>query len=84
MYIIIIMCADADAGDCMRTPISESGMKVDSGRRIPCRTGKSKLRQYCSCGFGPDGLPTGLFRCLRLKCVIMHNLHVLQRRQMLR
>ena len=29
----------------LRTHVRESALKVDSGRKIPCRTGESNLRQ---------------------------------------
>ena len=39
---------DVNAYDCTRgctDTVRESALKVDSGRKIPCRTGKSNLRQ---------------------------------------
>ena len=38
------MLMDAIALGSVRTP-EESALKVDSGRKIPCRTGESNLRQ---------------------------------------
>ena len=32
-------------GGCTDTHVRESALKVDSGRKIPCRTGESNLRQ---------------------------------------
>ena len=32
-------------GGCTGTVIRESALKADSGRKIPCRTGESNLRQ---------------------------------------
>ena len=34
-------------GGCTDT-VRESALKVDSGRKIPCRTGDSNPRQYCA------------------------------------
>ena len=48
---------DTDACDC--TP-GLSALEVDSGRKIPCRTGDSKLCQYYACIFQLDTLPTEL------------------------
>ena len=39
-------------GGCSTTT-RESALKVDSGRKIPCCTGESNLRQYCAELFGP-------------------------------
>ena len=47
-YRIFIVRTDVNASDRTRgftdTEI-ESALKVDSGKKIPCRTGKSNLRQ---------------------------------------
>ena len=43
MCTLILMHAIADEG-CTDT-VGESALKVDSGRKIPCRTGESNLRQ---------------------------------------
>ena len=45
------MYKDVNACDCTQgctDPIRESALKVDSGRKIPCRTGESNLRQRCA------------------------------------
>ena len=45
---IFIVRTDVDACDCTRgctDTVRESALKVDSWRKIPCRTGKSNLRQ---------------------------------------
>ena len=39
------MLVHAIAHESVRTPVRESSLKVDSGRKIPCRTGESNLRQ---------------------------------------
>ena len=39
------MLMHAIAHGCVRTRVRESALKVDSGRKVPCRTGESKLRQ---------------------------------------
>ena len=42
------MRTDVNAWDCTRGStftVRESALKVDSGRKIPCRTGESNLRQ---------------------------------------
>ena len=36
-----------DACDCTDA-VRESALEVDSGRKIPCRTRDSNLRQYCA------------------------------------
>ena len=41
----MLMHAIAHAG--VRTHVRESSLKVDSGRKIPCRTRESNLRQQC-------------------------------------
>ena len=46
-YGIFNVRADVDACDCIRgctDTVRESALKVDSGRKIPCRTEQSKLR----------------------------------------
>ena len=35
----------AIAHGCVRTHVRESALKVDSGRKTPCRSGESNLRQ---------------------------------------
>ena len=47
-YGIFNMHADVNACDCTRGcthTVKESALKVDSGRKIPYRTGESNLRQ---------------------------------------
>ena len=47
-YGIFNMHTDVNACDCTRgctDTLRESALKVDSGRKIPCRTGESNLRQ---------------------------------------
>ena len=47
-YRIFNVCTDVNACDCTqvcRDTRRESARKVDSGRKIPCRTGESNLRQ---------------------------------------
>ena len=47
-YGIFNVRIDVDACDCTRGcmgTVKESTLKVDSGRKIPCRTGESNLRQ---------------------------------------
>ena len=42
---------DINACDCTRgcrDTVEESALKVDSGRKIPCRTGESNLRRRCT------------------------------------
>ena len=39
------MLMHAIAHGCVRTHVRESALKVDSGRKIPCRTGDSNLPQ---------------------------------------
>ena len=46
MCALILMHAIADEG-CTDT-IGESALKVDSGRKIPCLTRESNLRQQCA------------------------------------
>ena len=41
--------------------VTQSALKADSGRKIPCRTGDSNPRQYCACFYQLDALPTELF-----------------------
>ena len=41
------MLMHAIARGCLRTHERESAPNVDSGRKIPCRTGESNLRQRC-------------------------------------
>ena len=41
----ILMCEIAHGG--VRTHVRESALKVDSGRKIPCHTRESNLRQWC-------------------------------------
>ena len=40
----MLMHAIAHGG--VRTHVRESALKLDSGRKIPCRTGESNLRQW--------------------------------------
>ena len=45
---IFNVCADANACDCTQgcaDRVGESALKVDSQRKIPCRTGESNLHQ---------------------------------------
>ena len=47
-YGILKVCADVNACDCTwgcTDTVRESALKVDSGRKISCRTGKSNLRE---------------------------------------
>ena len=47
-YRIFNVRTDVDASDCTwgcTDIIRESALKVDSGRKIPCHTGESKLHQ---------------------------------------
>ena len=47
-YRIFKVRTDVSARDCTRgctDTVRESALKVDSGRKIPCRTGESKERQ---------------------------------------
>ena len=44
-------------GSCT-DPVRESALKVDSGRKIPCRTRDSNQRQYCAWLLQPAALPT--------------------------
>ena len=46
---LMLMHAIAQGG-CTDT-VRKSALKVDSGRKIPCRTGDSNLHQYCFCLF---------------------------------
>ena len=39
------MLMHAIAHEGVRTHVKESALKVDSNRKIPCRTGESNLRQ---------------------------------------
>ena len=51
-YRIFNARTDVDACDCTRGctyTVWESALKVDSGRKIPCRTGESNLRQRRAC-----------------------------------
>ena len=43
MYAQMLMHAIAHG--CVRTHVRESALTVDSGRKMPCRTGDSKLHQ---------------------------------------
>ena len=48
-YGIFDLRTDVNACDCTRgctDTVRESALKVDSGRKIPCRTGESNLRQW--------------------------------------
>ncbi len=36
------------AHESVRTHVRESALKTDSGRKIPCRTGESKLPTRCA------------------------------------
>ena len=59
-YRIFNARTDVDACDCTRgctDTARESALKVDSGRKIPCRTGESNLRQRRD---GPMLWPTEL------------------------
>ena len=59
-YRIFIVHTDVHACDCTRGYTDterESALKVDSGRKIPCRTGESNLRQRRA---GPMSLSTEL------------------------
>ena len=51
VFGIFNMSTDVDACNCAQSgcldTISESALKVDSGRKIPCRSGDSNLHQYC-------------------------------------
>ena len=42
------MYMHAIAQGSVRTPLRESALKVDSERKIPCRTGESNVRQQCA------------------------------------
>ena len=47
-YRIFNMRTDVHACDCtrnVRTHVRDSALKIDYGRKIPCRTGESNLRQ---------------------------------------
>ena len=47
-YGVFDVRTDIHARDCTRgytDTVGESALKVDSGRKIPCRTGESNLRQ---------------------------------------
>ena len=63
-YRIFNVRTDVDACDCTRgctDALGESALKVDSLRKIPCRTGEADLRQRCA---GPtlyqlSYIPTG-------------------------
>ena len=49
-YRIFNVRTDVNAGDCTRgftDTVRESALKVDSGKKIPCRTGESNLRHRC-------------------------------------
>ena len=64
----MLMHAIAHGG--VRTHVRESALKVDSGRKIPCRTGESNLRQRCA---GPmlyqlSYIPTSYGDILRAEC----------------
>ena len=51
---------DVNACDCAlgcTDTVREFSLEVDSGRKIPCRTGESNLRQRCC---RSDALPTEL------------------------
>ena len=48
---IFSVCADVDSCDCTQDftdTVRESALEVDSGRKIPCRTGDSNRLQYCA------------------------------------
>ena len=48
VYGIFNVCTDVNACDCTRgctDTVRESALKVDSWRKIPCRTGESNLRR---------------------------------------
>ena len=51
---------DTAHGDCMDI-VRESALEVDCGRKIPCRTGDSNPRQYCTLAFQSDSLPSDVF-----------------------
>ena len=72
MFGIFIVRPDVDACDCSweevgggggdsTDTVKESALKVDTRRKIPCRTGDSNPRQYCALAFQSDALPTELF-----------------------
>ena len=48
-------------GGCTHT-VRESAPKGDTGRKVPCRTGQSNLRQHCAwlSAFQSDALPAEL------------------------
>ena len=48
-YGIFNVCTDVNACDCARVctdTVRQTALKVDSGRKIPCRTGESNLRWW--------------------------------------
>ena len=50
-YKIFNMRTDVNACDCTRgctDTVRESALKVDSGKKIPCRTGELNLPQWCA------------------------------------
>ena len=61
--------------DCIDT-LRESILKVDSGRKIPCRTGNSNPRQYCAWLFSRSLLPTELSPAQEM---VMRNVYILHR-----
>ena len=51
-YRINNVHTDVNASDCTRgctDTVRESALKIDSGKKIPCRTGGSNLRQRRAC-----------------------------------
>ena len=60
-YRIFYVRTDVNAWGCTRgcrDTVIESALKVDCGRKIPCRTGESNLRQRHTC---PTFLPTHVY-----------------------
>ena len=50
-YKIFNVCTNVNACNCTwwcADTVRESALKVDSGRKIPCRTEESNLRQRCA------------------------------------
>ena len=57
--VCVCVCVCSRACVCVYVE-SHSVLKVDSGRKILCRTGDSNPRQYCAWIFQSDALPTEL------------------------
>ena len=66
------MLMHAIAHECCRDTVRESALKVDSGRKIPCRTGiEPASRAYRS-----DALPTELYpRLVGQDCLVSLKMH---------